>query len=158
VTRLRSIRLGDAALERVVTNVTPTANDAGVSGEIMGLVGGEVLRRFKIFVDYPRLQLFLEPNARFGEPFEFDMSGMSLAAQGANLNEYRVRSLISGSPATEAGVAAGDILTAIDGRATMRMTLWDVRQLFGQPDREFALEMKRGKQQRQIKLRTRRLI
>ncbi len=158
VTRLNAIRLEDSWLKNVVTNVTPTAEDAGVSGATMGLMGGEVLRRFRIFVDYSRSQAFLEPNDHSGDPFEFDMSGISLASQGPLLNEYRARSVIAGSPASEAGVSAGDLLTAIEGRATQTMTLSDVRRLFRQPDRQFALELKRGERRVQMKLKTRKLI
>jgi hypothetical protein len=49
--------------------VAPTASAAGISGETMGLLGGEVLRRFRVFVDYSRSQLFLEPNEHVREPF-----------------------------------------------------------------------------------------
>ena len=62
VMRLKSIRLGETSFANVVTNVAPTAAAAGVSGETMGLIGGELLRRFRVFVDYSRSQLFLEPN------------------------------------------------------------------------------------------------
>jgi hypothetical protein len=158
VMRLKSIRLGDAALANVVTNVTPNAEAAGVGGETMGLLGGEALRRFRIFVDYSRSQAFLEPNGSIPEPFEFDMSGMSLAAQGATLHEYRVRSVIPGSPAAKAGVAPGDLLASVDGRPSQQMTLTEIRRRFRELDRPFALELTRGAKRVHINLKTRRLI
>jgi predicted aspartyl protease len=158
VIRLKSIRLGDTSLKDVVANVTPNAEAAGVSGETMGLLGGEVLRRFRVFVDYSRSQAFLEPNGTVPEPFEFDMSGMSLAAQGATLHEYRVRSVIPGSPVAEAGVAVGDLLASVDGRPSQAMTLTEIRKLFREPTRQFDLELMRGAKGMAITIRTRRLI
>jgi hypothetical protein len=67
--RLKLIRLGNTSLENVAANVATTASAAGVTGETMGLLGGEVLRRFRVFVDYSRSQLFLEPNEHVREPF-----------------------------------------------------------------------------------------
>ena len=158
VMRLKAIRLGDTSFGNVVTNVTPNAEAAGVSGETMGLLGGEVLRRFRVFVDYSRSQVFLEPNGSVSEPFEFDMSGMSLAAQGDTLHEYRVRFVIPGSPAAEAGVAAGDLLASVDGRASQTMMLSEIRERLREPNRQFALELTRGAKRLAVNIRTRRLI
>jgi hypothetical protein len=67
--RVKSIRVGDVSLNNVVANVSPTASAVGIGGETMGLLGGEVLRRFRVFVDYSRSQLFLEPNQNVGDKF-----------------------------------------------------------------------------------------
>ena len=98
-----------------VVNVTPDAEGAGVSGSTVGLLGGEILRRLKVTVDYSRSRIILEPNAQLDAPMEFDMSGMSLAAVASDPSTYRVRTLIEQSPAADAGVAVGDLLMAIDG-------------------------------------------
>jgi C-terminal processing protease CtpA/Prc len=71
---------------------------------------------------------------------------------------YRVRTLIEQSPATDAGVAVGDLLTAIDGTPVRAITLNDVRQRFKVPDKRFALTLKRGDSVVQLVITTRRLI
>jgi predicted aspartyl protease len=158
VTRLDRVRLGSIDFEKVVANLTPTTDDAGIGGETVGLLGGEVLRRFKVIVDYTRSQVTLEPNQSFAEPFEFDMSGMSLAAQGADLREYRVRSVVGGTPAERAGIAAGDIVVSIDDRPARDMTLTEVRRLLKQPDRVVVLELKRSVQLIRVRMQTHRLV
>lgn len=80
------------------------------------MIGGEILRRFKITVNYSRRQIILEPNEKFPDAYEFDMSGASLAAGGEDFKVFKVRSLIEDSPATEAALQVGDAITAIDGR------------------------------------------
>lgn len=158
VTRINEVRLDTIRFERVVANITPTADDAGIGEGTVGLLGGEVLRRFKVVIDYSRSQVTLEPNQYIGEPFEFDMSGLSLAAQGDDLREYRVRSVIRATPAAQAGIAAGDIIVSIDHRPARELTLTDIRRVFKQPDREVVLELKRSTQSISVRLKTRRLV
>ncbi len=158
VSRIERVSVGLNNFHNVVANVTPTSEDAGIGGKTVGLVGGEVLRRFKVTVDYASSQVTLEPNQSFGEPFEFDMSGMSLAAQGDDLREYRVRSVIRGTPAALAGIAPGDIVLAIDDRPARDMTLTEVRRLFKQPDRDVVLDLKRLGRSVRARLQTRRLV
>lgn len=123
----------------------------------MGLLGGEVLRRFTVTVDYSRSRIILEPNAQLDAPMEFDMSGMSLAAL-SNSSMYRVRMLIEQSPAADAGVAVGDLLIAIDGTLVRELTLNDIRQRFKVPGKRFALTLKRGDNMIELAITTRRLI
>lgn len=53
-----------------------------------------------------------------------------------------VLSVAEGSPAAGAGVEAGDVVTAIDGRETRVMPLWEVqRALAGEPGRQIAMEL-----------------
>jgi predicted aspartyl protease len=156
VVRLPAVRVGSFHLERIVTNITPTSEEAGVSGNTVGLLGAELLRRFTVVIDYPHSRLLLEPNAALLEPDEFDMTGMSLAALVPQT--YSVRLVLEGSPAAEAGVQAGDVLVAIDGRPASQMALSTIRALFQQEGNTYTLQMKRGDTAREIRLTTRRLV
>ena len=156
VVRLAAVRVGSFHLERIVANITPTSEEAGVSGNTVGLLGAELLRRFTVVIDYPHSRLLLEPNAALLEPDEFDMTGMSLAALVPQT--YSVRLVLEGSPAAEAGVQAGDVLVAIDGRPASQMALSTIRALFQQEGNTYTLQMKRGDTAREIRLTTRRLV
>jgi predicted aspartyl protease len=157
VVRIAGVRLGRFLVTNPIVNVTPDADGAGVSGGTVGLLGGEVLRRFTVTVDYSRSRIILEPNAQLDAPMEFDMSGMSLAAL-SNSSMYRVRTLIEQSPAADAGVAVGDLLIAIDGTLVRELTLNDIRQRFKVPGKRFALTLKRGDNMIELAITTRRLI
>jgi predicted aspartyl protease len=158
VVRMAGVRLGRFLVTNPVVTVTPDAEGAGVSGDTVGLLGGEALRRFTVTVDYSRSRIILEPNAQLDAPMEFDMSGMSLAAVSSDPSMYRVRTLIEQSPATEAGVAVGDLLIAIDGTLVRGITLNDIRQRFKVPGKSFALTLRRGDSTIQLAISTRRLI
>jgi C-terminal processing protease CtpA/Prc len=141
-----------------VVNVTPDAEGAGVSGSTAGLLGGEILRRFTVTLDYSRSRIILEPNAQLDAPMEFDMSGMSLAAVASDPSTYRVRTLIEQSPAADAGVAVGDLLIAIDGTPVRATTLNDLRPRLRVPGKRFVLTLKRGDTTIERVITTRRLI
>jgi len=66
--------------------------------------------------------------------------------------------LQDGSPATEAGIAAGDVIEAVDGRSIAALTPVAVREMFRKPERTYQLTVRRGDERREVKLTTRRLI
>jgi len=51
-------------------------------GDNDGPIGNEILRRFKVTIDYSRQRMMLEPNAHFSDPFENDMSGIAFESSG----------------------------------------------------------------------------
>jgi hypothetical protein len=155
--RLQGLQLGRIIIQNPVTTFV-----AGNSGEedttdYAGLIGAEILRRFKVTIDYSRKQVLLEPNKHFREAYEFDMSGLSLTS-GVDFKTIKVRALIENSPATEAGLRTGDIITTIDGKSTGQMTLEQIRQMFRQRGRRYSLSVERGKSVLTLKIKTRRLI
>jgi C-terminal processing protease CtpA/Prc len=102
--------------------------------------------------------LIPEPNAHYAEPVEYDMSGINLRAYGDDLRTFRVYQVLDNSPASEAGLRVGDVLTNIDGVPASRLTLKEVWQMMKQPGREHELSFKRGSWTRSVKIKTRRLI
>lgn len=51
-------------------------------GDRDGSLGGEVLHRFKIIVDYPKGQVSFQRNKYFSQPYRFNLSGISLKQNG----------------------------------------------------------------------------
>lgn len=52
-----------------------------VPGRI-GSVGGEILKRFTVVLDYKEKKLYLKKNTKFGEPFTYNKSGISIQHNG----------------------------------------------------------------------------
>ncbi|WP_278022374.1 signal protein PDZ [Flavobacterium ginsengisoli] len=52
-----------------------------VPGRI-GSVGGEVLKRFTLVLDYKEKKLYLKRNSKFGEPFTYNKSGITIQHNG----------------------------------------------------------------------------
>jgi C-terminal processing protease CtpA/Prc len=108
-----------------------------------GNIGGGVLRRFKVIFDYSRGRAVFEPNDRFHEPDERDLSGIGLAAEGTNFDTIRVRRVLEDSAAARAGIRAGDLLLSVDGRQAHEVGMSRMRELFKRGGTEYKLVLKR---------------
>jgi hypothetical protein len=155
--RVKNVALGGFRLENPIARFSQSTRGDYASAKYDGLIGGEILRRFKTIFDYSRKRMILEPNALFSEPFEIDMSGMELLADGDDLSTVLVDDVVPKTPAAEAGVLGGDVVTAIDNRPTKEFTLEEIRQMFRQEGREYLLNLKRGGKEVRVKIKLRRL-
>jgi hypothetical protein len=155
VVRFERVDIAGVPLQQVVATVPPSTAAAGVEGNVDGILGGEIFRRFFLVIDYPHKRVLFQPNGRINDPYVFDMSGMSLVAtpDGA-----RIRTVVAGSPATDAGLMAGDAILSVDGRAVSGIPLSELRAMFQQEGRRYTLQVRRGDATREVVLTTRRLI
>ena len=156
--RVQSLQLGRFALERPVTGLAQSAKGALANPDLSGNIGAGILRRFKVIFDYRNHRMILEPNDRLGEPFESDMSGVVLTAEGLKLDAFTIFYVTENSPASEAGLRVGDVITAIDNKPASALALDDIREMFKQEGREHLLSIKRGEQAFKVKIKFRRLI
>ena len=102
--------------------------------------------------------MYLERNRRFAEPFEFDMSGLQLVTESPGFEVVRVNRVLPGSPAAEAGIRPADEILSIGGKLSTSIRLAEMREMLRQPDRHYALQLKRGSETLSVELKTRRLI
>lgn len=83
-TKVKSIRLGSYRLKDAKTafpNMDAFGNDVDL-GNRNGSIGGELLRRFNITVDYSTNEIRLRKNAYFKKPFQYNMSGLQIKHNG----------------------------------------------------------------------------
>jgi membrane-associated protease RseP (regulator of RpoE activity) len=118
VGRLPFLEIGPYRLERPIAGFSQAASGAYARTDIAGTIGGSTLKRFTVIYDYRRQRVILEPNGHYTDlPEQYDMSGLLLRARGKELREFFVYKVMANSPASEAGMEAGDVLVAIDGKA-----------------------------------------
>lgn len=154
--RTGRLQIGSHALDRPVT-AFPRSGTFGRSGKA-GNIGSAVLRRFRVTFDYPRNRIFLEPNGRFGDPFEFDMGGLQLVTDSPAFDVVRVKRVLPNSPAAEAGLRPADEILSVAGHPTAAMRLAELREMLRQPEREYPLQIRRGAEILSVSLKTRRLL
>lgn len=155
--RVRNIQVGRFMINNpLVTFSQAEPGKDATDGD--GQIGGEVLRRFRLTLDYSRRQIILEPNEYLAEAVEEDMSGFELVAEGEALKTLTINEVLANSPAAEAGLQEEDELTAINGRPVTEFSLEQIRQMFKQEGKEYVLKLKRGSQTLQVRLKMRRLI
>jgi hypothetical protein len=156
VGRVKSVRVGGVTLRGVVA-AFPSSPSEGVGAvEKDGNLGNGILLRFNTTFDYSRSRLFLEPNARFDDPFEHEMSGMQLV--GTAQGPYEVARVVPGSPADEAGISPGDRITAIDGAPAGDLSWDDLRALLREEGRVVAFRVEGAGSERTVTLTLRRLV
>jgi hypothetical protein len=68
VSRATSFALGKLAIPEPIVYVSQDRGGALASPDFDGVIGGEILRRFKVIFDYARRRLILEPNAHYAQP------------------------------------------------------------------------------------------
>ncbi len=111
-----------------------------------GILGGDVLKRFHLIIDYPSKKMIMKKNYRFGRPFTTNLSGIELIAKGIGLNEFMVSHVRENSPADEAGIESGDRIIRINGQETMQYSLDQVVGMLSQsPGKKIEMRILREK-------------
>jgi len=121
--RAAVLELGDAQVKAPVTFLSRQTSSVLTNPALAGNVGYGVLRQFDITFDYAARQIFLEPNANHGQPDAYDRAGLWLERGERGIEVVEV---VADSPAAAAGLKAGDVIVAVDGKA---MALPDLRAL-----------------------------
>jgi predicted aspartyl protease len=153
VGRAKSIQLGRFILDNPLVSMAEKVEIEG------GTLGEEILRRFKVIFDFSHNRMILEPNSHFKDPYEEDMSGISLTPEKTNgAKVFKVRQVVADTPASEAGLQPDDLITAMDGQPASNLTEGRIEHMFKQEGREFTLTIKRGEKVIQVRLKLRRLI
>ena len=156
--RVPNIQFGQFTFKKPVAIFFQDKQGVVASPEFDGVIGNEILRRFKVIFDYSRRQMILEPNRDISDREEYDMSGMLLIDEGTDFKTFKVRRTIENSPATVAGLREGDIISVVDGKPVANLTLEQMRQMFKQKGRSYRLTVVRDGRKIQTKIKLRRLI
>ena len=156
--RLKSLQLGRYVVKAPVVGFSQAAKGASASSEMDGLIGADLLSRFKVILDYSRKRMILEPNARFARSDEYDMSGMRIITPDPKFKTFKIQRIVENSPAIDAGLREGDVIFRIDGSPAAKLTLERMRQMFKQEGRSYLLTVKRGDEVIQTKIKLRSLI
>jgi predicted aspartyl protease len=128
--RAELLDLGTATAKRPVTFLSQQIAGTSVRKDIAGNIGFGVLRQFTIFFDYPRKQVYFEPNEQWGQPDLADRSGLRLERGD---KAFAIAFVAENSPAATAGLKSGDRIVAVDSVPSDTLTLEDARTLLKGP-------------------------
>jgi len=158
LTRIEKLRLGGLEIERPTTALSLDETGVLTSSEFTGILGAEILSRFKVIFDYARDRVILEKGRRFDEPFEADMSGLFFVAEGQGFDSLRVIEVVEDSPAAHAGLLVDDRIIAIDDKPVAGIPSYTLRQRLQVPDEVVRLRVRRDERVFDVRLVTRRLV
>ncbi len=152
--RVQSLNIGSILLQQPIAILGRASG--GDCDRLFGKIGYQILRQFKVILDYPHRQLILEP--RLPIPYDYDLSGLWLEATGAQLTQYRVGAVTKNTPAATAGVRIGDRAVEINGIPTSAQTLVKIRRQLSQAGQTVTLRLERQKKQFSVRLKLQPLL
>jgi len=158
VGRVRGIQLGSILIENPAVDFSTDESGALADSGFSGIIGADILTRFDVVLDYSRSVMVLEKNRFFGAPSEFDMSGIRFVMEGERFETLKVFSVFDGSPASEAGIAPGDVVTTIDEKPSTDFTRETLRAYMERDGAKVRLSVTRGAETKKITLMLRRLV
>lgn len=128
--RVPALQLGSYFIANAIASFATATGGAFADPFNPANIGGAILRRFDVILDYAHQQLLLAKNAAFSDPFSYDRSGLFLIdANGA----YTVISVMAGTPAATAGIAKGDVIVTVNGAPASNESLAALRGLLSGP-------------------------
>jgi hypothetical protein len=133
VTRASSLRIGPYTLPGPPTVLSADSAGAFASAEESGNIGMRVARRFRIYLDYNRGAMILEPAGAIDAPFDETGCGCAFEAEGPGYHRFKITAIIEQGPAAEAGLQPGDVIAAVDARPANEFTLTQLVAWFEQP-------------------------
>jgi hypothetical protein len=157
VGRVASLQIGRFTLAQPITMFSEDRAGAFANATLAGNIGAQIASRFRLFFDYERLQLILEPSSTFADPFDRAFSGLALRYVTPDYRVIGVEELMEHSAATDAGIEVGDVLIAIDGKSTDQWPLPAINELLERPA-TYQLTIRRGSETITKSLTPRKMI
>lgn len=123
--RVKNIEIGHYLLKEPIASFPDTSS---LHIEIQkdnrnGSLGGDLLRRFNIIIDYPNKRICFRRNKSYRKPFIYNNSGIDVETPFPNLPIYSVSYVMKDSPAETAGIKVGDQVVSINGIGASNLTL-----------------------------------
>ncbi len=131
--RVTALQIGSFMISSPITLFSEDTAGAFSDRSLAGNIGAQIASRFRTYLDYGRRRIILEPSSTFAEPFDRALSGMAVRGEGPDYRTFRITEVLEESPAAEAGIEAGDVITSIDGVAAESLTLGAITEMFEKP-------------------------
>ncbi|MDR4988117.1 MAG: aspartyl protease family protein [Bacteroidales bacterium] len=123
--RVKKISLGDIYIKEPLVSY-PDAEFLKFEGHHLaweGIIGGGIMKRFNVIIDYPSELMVLRKGNFFSQPFHTNLSGMEVVSRGPRLRQFVIHYVRPGSSAYEAGLAAGDQIIQMNRKYHHELTL-----------------------------------
>ena len=129
VTRIGALELGDIKIPGIVTGLSHDKSGALADPGTIALLGGEVLSRFTVTLDYLGGRFYLTKNADFDKPFVYSRAGFSGVFED---DGYRVMTVVPGGGAESSGIRKGEVILTLSGKVVKELGLTGSREIFRQ--------------------------
>lgn len=129
--RARKLSIGAVTIDAPVIEIATDKGGAAEAARTAGNIGGDLLKRFTLTLDYAHQKLWLQPNALAVQREVFDRSGLWIAR--AKDGGIKVADVATESAAAVSGLAVGDEIVSVNGKSAKDVALYDLREEFKGP-------------------------
>lgn len=155
--RVAELKIGKFKIAGATALLSQDKAGAFANASFAGNIGQRIASKFKLFLDYERRRVILEPASTFPDPFDQAQSGMALTSEGADFSVLRVLDVLEDSPASEAGLLKNDQILKVNDKDAADLGITALGEMFERPA-TFKLTIKRGEKTMQAILIPRKLI
>ncbi|HEV7179334.1 MAG TPA: PDZ domain-containing protein [Candidatus Baltobacteraceae bacterium] len=128
--RITSLQIGPYTPAGTVADFTSQQKGAFADPFNPANIGGAIWRRFTVTFDYAHQRMLLAKNGEYDAPHAYDRSGLFLID---NKGAYTVIDARPGTPATDDGLAKGDVILAVEGAPVSSKSLAQLRTILSGP-------------------------
>jgi membrane-associated protease RseP (regulator of RpoE activity) len=149
--RASKLTLGALTIDSPVTEFAIDTGGAAAAARTAGNIGGDLLKRFTVTLDYAHQTMWLQPNALSSQPEVFDRSGLwIMRAKGGGI---QVADVAPDSAAAKAGLVIGDEIVSVNDKLAKEVPLYALREdLKGAVGTRFKLQVKGKSGERSVAL------
>ena len=162
--RIPRLKIGDFEIKNPTVSFLDTLSTrlARRFQQRNGSLGGGVLKRFTVWLDYPNKKIMFKKNKFFKAPFNYNMSGLDIMYNGKQLireetqdisnyklseknsvtfftnfsykfkPSYKIKTVVKNSNADKAGLKAGDLIIRINRKPAYYYKLKDIVNEFSE--------------------------
>lgn len=153
--RIKTLKIGNYQLNNVLALFNDGSSGSQPPWEKEGNLGNQILSRFTLTFDIPGGQIFLKKNAKYEDPFEYNMAGIQI--ERAVDKNFAVFNIISGSPA-EKHIRVGDKITMVNDKPSSQITKDEFEKIFRKQGSEVSLVIERSGEKIKTNLKLERII
>jgi len=154
--RIRKFEIGRYVIAEPLVTFSEAREGVHAARDNDGPIGNEILRRFRIVLDYSRRRMMFEPNTHLSDPLDAGMSGIEFDPDDCGLS--KIVKVEENSAADKAGIRAGDVIVAINGRPLSEFNSMQIEKLLAQHGAEHSLTLNRGGKTVIVKIKLSRLM
>jgi hypothetical protein len=111
MTVIKEMRMGPYRFRNIPVFVFDDTFNLTAYPYLSGIIGNDILRRFNVFLNYPKKEFYFMPNSHYQDGFDYSYSGIELYMIDGQII---LGDVAEGSPAAAAGLREGDILIGIN--------------------------------------------
>jgi hypothetical protein len=155
--RVAEMKIGSFKLANVNTLFSEDKAGAFANSALAGNIGQRIASRFKVFLDYGRSRIILEPTGTFNDSFDRAYSGLALSGEGKNYTTLRITEVLENSPASDVGLQKDDLIIKVNDKPAAELTITKLGEMFERAA-SYQMTIQRGNQTLQVTLKPRKLV